>query len=132
MVSIPRRGKDPYLTAFLAMDDDIAIIAQNPYILDAAKSKFGKERTVITIKLKRTGELFRWTLNGTSNDNLLEAFGSDGDLWLGKEVKIKKRIMNVRGEDRHVLYATPSMQTKFEPAEKQLETALGHDASRPA
>jgi len=126
MVKIPRRGSDPYLTPLLAMDDDLAVITEKPYILDANKSKFGKERTGIIIRLKRTGELFRWTLNGTSSDSLMEAFGEDGDLWLNKEVKIKKRVMNVRGEDRHVLYATPSMQTMFAPAEQDRDYLSSH------
>jgi hypothetical protein len=114
MVTIPKRGKDPYLTAQHVEDDDLAEIVEAPYIMDAEKSKFGKERTIVTVQLKRTDETYRWGLNNTSNDRLVEAFGGDGDLWLGKTVKIAKRTENVRGQDRSVLYAIPLEQKNLE------------------
>lgn len=118
MVKIPRRGKPPFLKAHHVEDNDLAVIVESPFILSAEKSKFGKERTIITVKVKRTDEVYRWSLNTTSNDRLVDKFGEDGDLWTDKEVKIRKRSENVRGEDKNVLYALPSMQQNLAPAEK--------------
>lgn len=111
MVRIPKRGKDPFLTAKNVEDGDLATIVEPPYIQAAEKSKFGKERTIVTVKLKRTGSIYRWGLNTRSNDRLVNKFGGDGDLWQGKEVHIQKRSENVRGEDHDVLYAYPTEQT---------------------
>lgn len=115
MVQIPKRGKDriPFLTFRNVEDGDQAVIVDVPYIQTAEKSKFGKERTIITVKLKRTDEVYRWGLNTISNDRLVEKFTGEGNLWVGKEVKIVKRQESVLGEDRYVLYVYPSLQTKI-------------------
>lgn len=118
MVRIPKRGSDPYLTARDVVGGDLATITGPVYIQDAEKSKFGKERTIITVKIKRTGKIYRWGLNSTSNDRIVDFYSEDSDLWKGKELKIQKRLMNVRGEDRDVLYAVPSEQARMAPAEK--------------
>jgi hypothetical protein len=123
MVKIPKRGKDPFLTPKHVEDGDLATIIEPPYIQSAEKSKFGKERTMVTVKIKRTGEVFRWGLNTTSNDRLVERFGEEGDLWVGKEVRIQRRSENVRGQDRDVLYALPSVQAEIAPAEKPVMEA---------
>lgn len=94
-----------------------------PYVQSAEKSKFGKERTVVTVKVKRTGEVFRWGLNTTSNDRLVDRFGEEGDLWVGKEIRVQKRSENVRGQDRSVLYAVPSVQAEVALAEKPVVEA---------
>ena len=117
MVNIPKRDKDPFLTPKQVEDGDLAIIIGTPEIQSADKSKFGKERTIITIKLKRTGEIFCWGLNTTSNDRLVDKLGEDGDSWEGSEVRVEKRIENVRGQDRSVLYAMPSKQTEITATE---------------
>ncbi len=123
MVKIPRRGKPPFLKAHHVEDGDLATIIEPPYILDAEKSTFGKERTIITVKLRRDEQLYRWGLNTTSNDRLVEKFGSEGDLWKSKEVRIQKRSEIVRGEEKHVLYALPSIQQSIAPPEKPIASA---------
>jgi hypothetical protein len=57
-------------------------------------------------------------LNTTSNDRLVDTFGDDGDQWNGKEGRVQKRLENVRGTDRHVLYVIPSMQQNIAPPER--------------
>jgi len=123
MVKIPKRGKDPFLTPKHVVDGDLATIVEAPYIMSAEKSKFGKERTIITVKIKRIDEIYRWGLNTTSNDRLVDRFGEDGDLWVDKEVRVQKRSENVRGQDRSVLYALPSVQAEIAPAEKPMVEA---------
>lgn len=102
---IPKRIKHPFLTTEQIKDEESATIIEQPTILSAEESKFGKEQTLIIVKLKKDGETYRWTLNSTSNDRLVNAFSEEGDLWVGKTVKIQKRSMNIRGEERSVLYA---------------------------
>jgi hypothetical protein len=115
MVQIPKRGKPsiPFLSFRDVEDGDLAEIIEPPYIQTADKSKFGKERTILTVKLLRTNEIFRFGLNTTSNDRLVDAFSSEGNLWKGKQIKILKRSEMVLGRDRYVLYAIPSVQTKL-------------------
>lgn len=114
MVQMHRQGKPAFIRGQHVSDGDLATIIEPPYIVDAEKSKFGKERTVVTIKLKRTGDIYRWSLNTTTNDRLVDRFGEDGGMWQGKEIKIQKRVENVRGEDKDVLYAVPSTQTNLQ------------------
>ncbi len=65
--------------------------------------------------LHRTGEIYRWGVNITSNDRLVDKFGDEGDMWTGKEIRIKKVAEVVRGEEKFVLYAYPSVQTNLQP-----------------
>lgn len=119
LVKIPRRGKAPFLTSKHVENDDLVKIVDKPYIQSAEKSKFKKERTVLTVAVKRTGDILRWGINNTTNDRLVDAFGEDGDLWLDKEIKIHKRIENVRGQDRPVIYGIPSTQQQVAPPEEK-------------
>jgi hypothetical protein len=116
MVQIPKRGKPriPFIKAHDVENDDLATIIESPYIQTAEKSQFGKERTIITIKLVRNNEIYRLGLNTTTNDRLVEAFGSEGNLWKDKQIKILKRQEMVLGQDRDVLYCIPSLQTKIQ------------------
>jgi len=123
MVRIPKRGKPAFLKPDHVVDGDLLTIIEPPYVQDAEKSKFGKERTLITVQVKRTGDICRWGLNTTSNDRLVDKFGEDGDLWKSKEVRVQKRVENVRGTDRPVLYALPSIQQNIAPAEKPIVSA---------
>lgn len=131
MVQIPKRGKEriPFIKGHNVENDDLATIIETPYIQTAEKSKFGKERTIITVQMLRTEEVFRMGLNVHSNDSLVEKFGSEGNLWKDKQIKIAKRQEYVLGKEVSVLYATPSIQTTFPD---KLESVLGHDASRTA
>jgi hypothetical protein len=104
-VIIPKRIKHPFLTSEHIQNEESATITDQPTILSAEESKFGKEQTLIIVQLKRDGETYRWTLNSTSNDRLVNAFGEEGDAWVGKTVKIQKRSENIRGQERSVLYA---------------------------
>jgi hypothetical protein len=104
---IPKRGKPMYLKPEDVENDDLATILDPPIILDAEDSKFKKERTVITIVLTRNKNIYRWGLNNTSNDRLVDAFGEEGNLWVKKTVKIQKRLEHVSGKERPVLYAVP-------------------------
>jgi len=121
MVNIPRRGADPFIVPADVDNGDYAVIVKEPYIQDAEKTRFHKERTVIVVQLLRNDKVFRWGLNTTSNDRLVKAFGEDGALWQGKQVKISIVEMNVSGIQKSVLYAVPVTQTSVAPAEKAMD-----------
>ncbi len=103
MVQIPKRGKDPFLKAHHVENDDLVVVTAPAYVQEG---DFG-ERTVVDVTVKRTGEAYRWSLNGTTNDRCLEAWSSDGDLWENKMLKIQKAKQIIRGEEKSVLYGVP-------------------------
>ena len=107
MVKITKRRHAPFLTQNIVEDGTIAEIIERPFVQPGTESKFGQERTILTVKLKGKKEPYCWSLNNTSSDRLVEAFGEEGDLWLNKKIQIQKRIQVVKGKERNVLYAKP-------------------------
>lgn len=103
MVEIPKRGKDSFLKAHHVEDDDSVLITGPAYVQD---SDYG-ERTCVDVTVKRTGDKFRWTLNGTTSDRCREAWGINGDQWENKVLKVKKSKQVIRGEEKDVLYGVP-------------------------
>jgi len=103
LVQIPKRGKDPFLKAHHVENDDLVVITAPAYVLDG---KFG-ERTVVDVTVKRTGEAYRWALNGTTSDRCSESWSSDGDLWENKVLKVQKVRDVIAGEEKSVLYGVP-------------------------
>jgi len=103
LVLIPKRGKDPFLKAHHVENDDLVVITAPAYVLEG---KYG-EKTVVDVQLKRTGERYRWNLNGTTSDRCSKAWSSDGDLWENKMLKIQKVKDMVAGEEKSVLYGVP-------------------------
>jgi hypothetical protein len=115
-----KRGADPFITSTDVNNGDVATITKEPYIQDAEKTRFHKEKTVITVTLPKNGKIYRWGLNTTSNDRLVDAFSTNGTFWIGKQVKIKIVEMNVSGQNKSVLYALPIIQNSIAPAEKPI------------
>lgn len=90
-------------------DSDIVKIIDHLEVIPADQTKYGRERYVITIVLPDK-TVKRWGLNLTSYRTLYKAYGSEGDNWIDKLVKIVKNREKIRGETRHVLYAEPYME----------------------
>ena len=109
MAKIPRRGKAAFLRPSDVENDDIVTIIEEPYIQKAEDSKFEKERTIVPVVVKRTGAVLRWGLNTTTNDRCVDKFGEDAALWKGKEIKVQKRVENVMGQDKPVVYGLPQI-----------------------
>ena len=103
VVQIPKRGKDPFLKAHHVENGDLVVITAPAYVQDG---RYG-ERTSVNVTVKRTGDSFRWSLNDTTSDRCLEAWGSDGSLWENKVVKVQKIKQILRGEEKSVLYGVP-------------------------
>ena len=103
MVQIPKRGKDPFLKAHHVENGDLVVVTAPAYVLDG---KFG-ERTVVDVEVKRTGERYRWSLNGTTSDRCREAWSGDSGLWENKVLKVQKVKDVIAGEEKSVLYGVP-------------------------
>ena len=100
-------GRPAYLLPTEIEQDDVVEIVEKPWIVEAEKTKFGKERGKAIIKILRTGAIRTWTMNNTTWDKLIQAFGEDPGQWLNKKVQIKKEVRNVSGVDKEVLFGRP-------------------------
>jgi hypothetical protein len=112
MVQVPKRCKSSFLKPSDVEKGDIVTILKPPSFQSADESTFKKERTIIDVKLNRTGAEYRWGLNNTTNDALVDGFGSDGEAWVNREVRIDKKIKDVKGKEKEVLYGIPQVQEK--------------------
>jgi len=128
-------GKPPYLLPGEIEQDDIVEIVEQPYIVPAEKSKWQKERGKAVVKILRSGLIRTWTMNNTTWDKLVQAFGEDPGFWLGKKVQIKKEVRNVSGVDKEVLfgkpYREPQQQLAAEPFNPNLSYAKPLSAAKP-
>lgn len=119
-------GKPPYLLPQEIEQDDIVEIIEKPYIVPADKTKWGKERGKAVIKIIRNDLLRTWTMNNTTFDRLLQAFGEDPGFWLSKKVQIRKEIRNVSGVDKEVLFGKP-----YKEPQQQLSSDPEPSAPKP-
>ena len=100
-------GRPPYLLPDEVEQDDVLQIIENPYIVPAEKTKWGKERGKAIVKVLRTDSIRTWTMNNTTWDKLIQAYGEDADQWLNKKVLVKKEARNVNGVDKIILFGKP-------------------------
>jgi hypothetical protein len=114
MVKLPRMGKPPYLKPHHVQKDDLLEILKEPYVQTIEESKFGRSRGYCVVRLVRTGETYTWGLNGTTWDRLLDTFGEDSVLWIGKKVKLKLETQMIRGEDKIILYGVPYKEPQIQ------------------
>jgi hypothetical protein len=122
-------GKPPFLTPHQVQQDDLLEIVEEPYVKSAEESKFRRERGYAVVRLIRTGDLFTAGFNATTWDRLLDAWGEDAKMWVGKRFKVMLETQTIRGEQKQVMFGKPYHDPQ---APLKLEDALGHDASRPS
>ena len=115
-------GRPAYLLPTEIEQDDVVEIIEKPWIVEAEKTKFGKERGKTVIKILRTGAIRTWTMNNTTWDKLIQAFGEDPGQWLNKKVQIKKEVRNVSGVDKDVLFGRP-----YREPQQQLDPQVPED-----
>lgn len=109
---VKRLGKPKFLEAKEVENGDIVVAVEPPYLVPAEKSKWGKERYRIVIQKfndKQFG-LRTWTMNTSTSNRLLEAFGEDENFWVGKKIRIRKREEFVSGNQKFVLYGEPYVE----------------------
>ena len=116
---VKRLGRPPFLSVNEVDDGDVFEIVDPPYLI---KDRWGKERYRVTIKKPGDHEfgLRTWTLNATTSNRLLDAFGEQENLWVGRKVRIRKHSEFVLGKQKYVLYAEPYVEPQ-----KQLEVIEG-------
>lgn len=107
MGKLPRMGKPPYLKAHHVQEGDLVEILSEPYIQSEEESRFGRSRGYVAIRLVRTGDPYTWGMNSTTWDRLIDSFGEDSQMWIGKRVKLKLDRQMIRGEDKQVMYGVP-------------------------
>jgi hypothetical protein len=114
---LKKLGAPPYLLPDEVENNDLVEVVDKPFIVPAEKTKWGRERGKCTVRILRTGEVRRWTLNATTWDRLIDAFGEDADLWIGKKIKIKKESRSISGVAKSVLFgvAYREPQQKLDP-----------------
>jgi hypothetical protein len=97
----------PFLTVSDVKDGDIiTITGEGEY----RESKFGKDRLVIPVRLPN-GEPRIWTLNQTTINKLIDAYGDETKGWIDKNVKLTVANIVVRGELRKAIYGEPVVTT---------------------
>jgi len=117
---VKRLGKPSFLRVDEVKDGDVLVAVEPPDLVEAEKSKWGKERyrIVVTKHNDREFGLRRWTMNTSTSNKLLEAFGEDEKLWVGKKIRIRKREEFIQGKQKSVLYGEPYIEPQ-----KTLETS---------
>lgn len=101
------RQFNPFLTPNDVEDGAVATIVGEGTIVN---TQFRNEALRIPVKIG--DKTYEWTLNRTSQNNLIDAFGEETANWVNKQVKINKTKMLVRGEMRSVLVAEPITEKK--------------------
>jgi hypothetical protein len=115
---LKKLGAPPYLLPDEVENNDLLEVVDKPFIVPAEKTKWGRERGKCTVRILRTGEVRRWTLNATTWDRLIDAFGEDAELWIGKKIKVKKESRSISGVAKSVLFGVAyrePQQTLSEP-----------------
>lgn len=102
-MQVKHLGGADFLDPAEVSEGEIVKVTSEPVLIPAEQSTWGKERYRISVDLAN-GEPRRWTLNTTTSNALLDAFGEDGNLWIGKRVKIHKEHRRVGKEMKWVLF----------------------------
>lgn len=116
-------GRPFYLLPDEVQQDDVLEIMDKPYIVPAEMTKWNKERAKVQVKIIRTELIRTWNMNNTTFDKLLDAFGEDPGLWLGKKVQVKKETRNINGVDKVVLFGKPYVQPQQQLSSEQTAPA---------
>lgn len=87
--------------------DDVNDLDLLPIVGEAieVESQYGT-RLHLPVKTRR-GENKIFSLNKTSKNNLISAYGKETTAWIGKKVLIKVFSQNVRGAVKDVIYGHP-------------------------
>jgi len=107
---LKKLSKPQFLSVEEVPQGSIVTVAEEPYIVPAEQTKWGKERGRVVVQLGN-GEERSWTMNNTTWDALIEAFGAEPTAWLGKKIQIDIQQMNIRGEAKQVIFGKPYVET---------------------
>lgn len=106
---LKKLSKPQFLSAEEVPQGSIITVVEEPYIVPAEQTKWGKERGRVVVRLG-DGELRSWTMNNTTWDALVDAFGVEPQLWVGKKIQVDIQQMLIRGETKQVMYGKPYVE----------------------
>lgn len=108
-MSVKRLGKPHFLSVNEVEDKDVFEVVEAPVLVPADQSKWNKERYRIVICKPNDREfgLRMWTLNSSTSDRLLDAFGGNASLWKGRKIRVHKHAEHILGKEQFVLYGEP-------------------------
>jgi len=106
---LKKLSKPQFLSVEEVPQGSVVTVVEEPYIVPAEQTKWGKERGRVVVRLGN-GEERSWTMNNTTWDALIEAFGAEPSVWLGKKIQIDIQQMNVRGEVKQVIFGKPYVE----------------------
>jgi hypothetical protein len=98
-------------TRFLRPDhvktgDVLEFVSEGEYV-PKEESQFGRDLFQIDVRLP-DGTVKTWTMNLTTRNRMVEAYGDDTKNWVGKKVRVEVANQNVRGTMRKVIYGFPA------------------------
>lgn len=105
-LALRKLSQDPYLNVDEVESGVELTVVGKPFIVPAEETKWGKARGRAVVKLPN-GESRTWTMNNTTWDRCVDAFGADAEKWVGKKIKLDVQMMSVRGNPRKVLFGVP-------------------------
>jgi len=108
---LKKLSKPQFLSVEEVEEDDVVTVVEEPFIVPADQTKFGKERGRVVVRLQN-GEDRSWTMNNTTWDALIDGFGAEPETWLEKRIQLRKEQMTIRGETKTVLYGKPYSEAK--------------------
>lgn len=103
---LQKLGSPSFLSVHEVENDMVVTVVREPFVVSAEKSKWGKARGRVTVRLPN-GEDRRWTMNVTTWDRLIDDFGVEPSLWLNRKIRLKKEKMVINGDYKPVLYGVP-------------------------
>ena len=110
MLLEPKRN---YLkSADVQQDEEVKFMSEGEW---SESKKFtnpdGTAKQQFIVKVECGGETKDFTLNATNRNTLIQHFGKDTALWVGKSAKIQLVQQNVAGSLKSVIYLDPIITT---------------------
>jgi len=108
-LALRKLSQDPYLSVDEVQSGVELTVVGKPIIVPAEQTKWGKPRGRVVVQLLN-GETRTWTMNNTTWDRCVDAFGENPDGWLGRKITVDVQMMSVRGEAKKVIFGVPVVQ----------------------
>jgi len=104
-MKIQKRELIPFLTPDKVNEGDFIVIESEGELVDTPG---GAKRYRFLVS--KNGEKYLWTMNNTTVNRLVDAFGDETQNWIGKKVKIQKVLVLVRNQEKLSLVGMPCVE----------------------
>lgn len=85
---------------------DVVEILDEGVFRPSNETPFGRPAFQVKVRIP-SGEEKIWTMNKTTRDRLIQAWGDETKNWIGRRVRVELVNMNVRGTFRTVIFGYP-------------------------